>query len=459
MRIRDKEMDIVPFRYNFMQRDALSKLTGRDLFLKSRQLGVTSWAQAEIHHDVTLDTASSITLSDNTRNTKKIRAIYNRFHDQWPQIHLGQRPLRAKDSEAVITYPATDSESVIQTAGAKTAGRGGTYSHVHGSEVAFWQNTDEVLAGVLQAATANSRIFLESTPNGAQGMFYEMCMQAANDDSNWRLHFYPWWWGKEYATPLERDETITPTPDEEQVIHRAALGGFTLSPEQIKWRRLKQNEPGMALLFGQEYPEDLHECFLSSGLSIFGNVEGCLKDTTQEKPDNTHRYVGGLDWGQTDDYTSLSIIDATVGEEVFVGRWRRMSPETVLGNIIESCVAWNVEKLRPELNSIGWNYVQQLVNKIERTEGADISVGGFETNNVLKRQMADNMGYAMRNDLLKLLKSKDHKGHDYATGELRTFVQTQTKTGAYTYGHIPGAKDDTVIARMAAWDAACNLIW
>ncbi|KKL65772.1 hypothetical protein LCGC14_2151600, partial [marine sediment metagenome] len=203
----------------------------------------------------------------------------------------------------------------------------------------------------------------------------------------------------------------------------------------------------------QEYPEDLQGCFLTSGLSIFGNIEGCLRDTMQDKPDDTHRYVGGIDWGQTEDYTVLSIIDATAGEEVYLNRWRRMSPETVLGYMLGACLQWQVEKLRPELNSMGWNYVQQLNALIARTEGADISIGGFTTTNDNKRQMIDNMAYALRNGLLTLHKI------DYATSELRTFVQTQTANGAYKYDHISGAKSDTVIARMAAWDAACNLIW
>ena len=451
-------MQIVPMCFNSMQRHALSCVTGRDLYLKSRQLGCTSWIQSLIHPEITLQTGSAITLSDTSENTKKIRAIYNRFHEQWPDDMLEMRPLRAKDSEAVISYPLVDSESVISTAGAKTAGRSGTYSHVHGSEVAFWQNANTVLAGVLQAATPTSAIMLESTPNGAQGAFYELCMQAAQGNGLWTLHFYPWWWGEEYATQLESGETIEPTPEEAEVIRKAALGGFALTPEQLKWRRQKQLEPGMALLFLQEYPEDINTCFLSSGLSVFDNFEDCLRKSTQDEPDEKHRYVGGVDWGQTDDYTALSIIDATTNEEVYVNRWRRITPEQVIVRILDAARQWRVESLLVERNSMGWNYFYSLVVAIEQADGLDISVSWFVTTNESKRNMADSLGRAMRGGVLTLLFTDDN-GTDYGTSELRTFVQSQTANGVYTYGHISGAKDDSVIARMAGWDAAGNLIY
>ncbi|KKM84628.1 hypothetical protein LCGC14_1297190 [marine sediment metagenome] len=48
---------------------------------------------------------------------------------------------------------------------------------------------------------------------------------------------------------------------------------------------------------------------------MMNDDSGELRKSTQDEPDEKHRYVGGVDWGQTDDYTALSIIDATTNEE------------------------------------------------------------------------------------------------------------------------------------------------
>ncbi|KKM84627.1 hypothetical protein LCGC14_1297180, partial [marine sediment metagenome] len=160
----------------------------------------------------------------------------------------------------------------------------------------------------------------------------------------------------------------------------------------------------------------------------------------------------------TDDYTALSIIDATTNEEVYVNRWRRITPEQVIVRILDAARQWRVESLLVERNSMGWNYFYSLVVAIEQADGLDISVSWFVTTNESKRNMADSLGRAMRGGVLTLLFTDDN-GTDYGTSELRTFVQSQTANGVYTYGHISGAKDDSVIARMAGWDAAGNLIY
>ena len=451
LRIKTKAMVIQPLIYNPVQCALAKNLVARNLILKSRQLGCSTWIQALFHQVVTTQTAASLTLADVDVNTQKLRHIYNLFYEQWPEHFQMWRAPRAQDSIVRITYPKTNSVSEIITAGAKTAGRAGTYSHLHVSEAAFLRDAETTIAGVMQAVTPAGLMIWESTPNGAQGKFFEWCMEALDGNSLWRLHFFPWWWEPEYRAPLDIDETITFTDEELQVIAKARAGGFELTQEQIKWRRNKQRD--IPLTFAQEYPEDPYSCFLKSGASVFGQFDGCLKQSEQTDPNPAHRYVAGIDWGLTEDYTALSIMDATAGEEVYLNRWRRLSPETVIALILDACSRWRVEKIRPELNSIGTINVNLLSKHLEERDDYDASISGFMTTNESKRLMVDNMAYGIRNDILSLLPI------DYATSELRTFTQTQTAAGIYRYDHIAGAKSDTVIARMAAYDAVCNLIW
>ena len=50
-----------------------------------------------------------------------------------------------------IRFAGPDLGIQVSTAGARGAGRGGTVNFFHGSEVAWWANGHEHLAGVLQS--------------------------------------------------------------------------------------------------------------------------------------------------------------------------------------------------------------------------------------------------------------------------------------------------------------------
>ena len=348
LRLRNKDMELVPFVFNPVQRHLLARLTGRDLILKARQHGISSFVQALLFEANIKWTSASLTLSDTGENTSLIRSIAKRFWDLWP---LDWKPPRDQDSAITVHYPLTDSHSLAYTAGAKTAGRGGTVSHFHGSEMAQWKSPEETFAGALQTCTPTARIFLESTPYGAQGKFYQMCMEALDGRSDWKLHFYPWWWADEYYDPLEPGEEIVFTPEEEAVAVQAAEMGFRLSPGQIKWRRRKRRE--LPHTFLQEYPEDPVSCFLASGTGFFGDLSGCWYEDPPTEPAEGHIYVAGIDWGQAEDWTVCSIGDVTTRRQVAVIRMRKLPWRVMRERIVDACQYWGVKRVLAEINSIG----------------------------------------------------------------------------------------------------------
>ncbi len=62
----------------------------------------------------------------------------------------------------------------METAGDRNAGRGATIQNLHCSEVARWPGDPaETLAGLARGAAVDGELVLESTPNGADGCFYE----------------------------------------------------------------------------------------------------------------------------------------------------------------------------------------------------------------------------------------------------------------------------------------------
>jgi len=156
------------------------------------------------------------------------------------------------------------------------------------------------MAGAMQGG--NPDIILESTPNGAQGYFYGLCMEALDGDSIWKLHFYPWWWDDFYRISLSDGEQLEYSSDEAKLVEQ-----HHLDPEQIKWRRQKQKE--LKGLFIQEYPEDPISCFITSGRSYFGDLTDVFTAPPNAVHDPTHRYGAGLDFAQTEDYLSMTVFD------------------------------------------------------------------------------------------------------------------------------------------------------
>jgi hypothetical protein len=127
---------------------------------------------------------------------------------------------------------------------------------------------------------------LESTPNGAEGVFYDEVMDSKpyNANSMWTTHFYPWWMEPRYRVGSDTSANIVipdydfqrqmaefnPTEEEARLMQRNVL-----RPDQILWRRIMQAEMAKTTTpFLQEFPESLEGCFLSVSGNYFQTPDG-----------------------------------------------------------------------------------------------------------------------------------------------------------------------------------------
>lgn len=449
LRVQAKSGEIVPLHLNAMQRDLEANLTGRDLVVKARQMGLSTLIQARQFRRVAYGSCRAATLAHDYATTHKMRAMHRMFYDYLPE---GMKPERDQNNASTITYPARHGMVTLTTAGNPDAGIGTTYNDVHGTEVARWKDAAQVMTGLLQGVPADGTIILESTPYGARGWFYERCMEALDGDSAWTLHFYPWWRDDGYAISLDDDETLDLNEDEMRLVSL-----YKLTLEQIKWRRAKIKE--LPHTFRQEYPEDVRSCFLSGGNSAFDDFEHCLTAPLNPEWQEGHRYMAGVDWGQSDDFTTLCIIDATDDVEVFIGRWRRMEWAVMQDKIVHYCGLWHVETIQPEKNSMGTVNIENMYGKYTEA-GIDVTVRSITMTNRRKQKLVGNLYNGIHEGGLQLLpKAMPSLGDElYANSELRTFISNQTEGGLYKYEAAAGAHDDTVIARLLAWDACCKMI-
>jgi hypothetical protein len=430
LRILDKGNNLVPFRWNKAQAHFHANRTGRDLILKARQLGFSTLIQGEMFRREVTTSRTTITLAHDADTTTKLRIMADRF---WEHCKFNDiQPARKYANASLATYPEFDSTATIATAGNLETGRGGTYSDFHGSEVAFWKDAEKIIAGALQGGDPDA--VLESTPNGAQGYFYELCNEAMRGDGVWRLHFYPWWWDEAYRIPLIKGERLDYTAEEAKLAN-----DHDLTAEQIKWRRYKQAE--LKGLFKQEYPEDPITCFLTSGRSYFGDLTGVFVAPMNAEYNPDHIYVAGLDFGQSNDYTAMVVLDLTAKCQVDLLHIRKLEWKEQRRRIKDKYKYWHCKRMGAEANSIG------SVN-IEALQDDSMIVIPFETTNESKGEIMSDLYEGIHTDGWKL------QDHPVLRHEMQTFVSTQTPTGLWRLAAEGEGHDDTVIGLgVAKWTA------
>lgn len=441
LKILDKQKKLVPFAWNKMQKDFNSKRTGRDLILKARQLGSTTYIQGELFRRAVTGTITSISLAHDGELTSKIRMMADRF---WEHCKFGSiQPERKYANATLTTFPEFNSSCSIGTAGNLAVGRGDTYSDFHGSEVAFWRDAESIIAGAMQGG--NPDVILESTPNGSQGYFYELCMEALSGQGVWTLHFYPWWWDEHYQLPLAEGEVIEYSKEERLLVEK-----HNLTPEQIKWRRYKKKE--LKDLFPQEYPEDVVTCFLTSGNSYFftgisiEDIDKIFTAPLHAEYNPEHEYYAGLDWGQSSDFTDMPILDATDKVQVDLLHINKLAWREQRNRVKQFYDKWHIKALGCEMNSIG------SVN-FEELESMGLNVIPFTTNNETKADICSGLYEAIHTNGWKL------QNNPLTRHQMQIFVSTQLPSGVWRLAAEGTGHDDIVMGlAIAKWAVLASKI-
>ena len=312
LKIKDKDGEVRPFTMNQAQEYIEKKLneqrqkTGRvrALIVKGRQMGSSTYIGGRFYHRSTRNRGKSVfILTHEAESTKKLFAMVKRFHDYCPEP---LRPHTKHSNARELVFDKLDSQYFVGTAGNADVGRGGTIQLFHGSEVAFWSNTDGIRTGVLQSVPKkpNTEIILESTANGVGNMFYEMCMKAARGESDYQLIFIPWFWLDEYEADVPEDFART---EEESDIANTYFHEYPEEKQNRKlaWRRLTLDDLGREWKFKQEYPNTFTEAFQVSGDSLI-SAEDIVRARECKVKDNDAPMIMGVDPARSGDRTVIA---------------------------------------------------------------------------------------------------------------------------------------------------------
>ena len=252
--------------HNFLEDIIKAKQLVRVCVLKGRQMGVSTYTAARFLQKATLNPGTAVyILAHMSDSTNYLFDMVKRMYGHLPEL---LQPQTERSNRKELRFGKINSEYALGTAGSKEIGRGTNPTLLHGSEVGFWENTEELSAGLLQgvATEFGTEIILESTANGVGGLFYNLCMLGVDPNamSRYKTLFIPWYVQPEYReTPPSR---FRPTSEEHDLMEI-----YNVDIEQIFWRRRKISDDfcGKVSKFKQEYPFFLQESFQSSGDKLF----------------------------------------------------------------------------------------------------------------------------------------------------------------------------------------------
>lgn len=271
--IKDKDGKKVLFQCNGEQEAFYLGMHGRDIILKARQLGFTTFKM--IHDlDECLFTAdfSAGCICHNLEDAKdiyrnKIRYAYQQITDDQKRLisDMGyELPVPSNDKDNGYVFSNGSSIKV------STSYRGGTLQSLHISEFGkickkYPEKAKEIVTGAFEAVGIGNWITIESTAEGREGYFYEYSIQAkklkalGNDLNNLEFcfHFFPWWLRDEYSLNGAIAPALIEYFDELEAKHDISLNNGQKSWYSTKWRILGED-------MKREYPSTPEEAFQQS---------------------------------------------------------------------------------------------------------------------------------------------------------------------------------------------------
>ena len=274
LKIRDKRGHHRKLLLNGCQQQTDHLAGKRNIVLKARQVGITTYVAARFFLEtITRPGTLSVQVAHDQQSAQQIFRIVHRFLEYLPPEWRRKKLRTSRANVRQIIFPELDSEYRVESAADRCAGRGLTIQNLHCSEVARWpHDVAETLAALRAAVPPDGEIFLESTPSGAGGTFYEEWLSAP--ETGYVRHFFPWWCEPGYRREGVEVAKLT---DEE----KALMKKHGLNEAQIAFRREMRSQ--FRNRFPEEYAEDAQTCFLASGNCMFdiAVVDAALKRLPQ----------------------------------------------------------------------------------------------------------------------------------------------------------------------------------
>jgi hypothetical protein len=511
LKIRTKEGKLVPFAMNPMQEKSekliydnqISKNKPvRVIWLKARQHGISTYCEAKIFKKTATNPfRNSMIIAHEDKATQNLFAMSKLFYEELPPV---LRPMKKYSNESALVFenptndenikytnPGLRSKITVATAKNVDTGRSSMLHSLHASEVAFWDNPETLMTGLLQCVPdlPNTEVFIESTANGVGGWFYDLWQKAVKGENDYLPIFLAWFENPEYSKPFTSEAEKEQFISEVERITKDNNGNevrteewhlktnHNLKYEQLNWRKWCINNKlnGDVDLFCQEYPATADEAFIVSGRPVF-NIQSLNKYksvikkpimtgyiingefvedkngyiSVWKKPEQEKFYVIGGDVAEglaTGDYSCLCVLDEQLD---LCASWHgHIDPDLFGDEAIKLAKMYNDAYIGIESNNHGLTALKSITNKeywnvfyqktYDKINDQITQKLGWSTNIKTKPLMINKLAEYVRERYLGIY-------WDTLINELYTYViDDEGRTNAQQ-----GAHDDTVMALAIA---------
>ena len=221
-------------------------------------------------------------------------------------------------------------------------------------------------------------------------------------------------------------------------------------PTQIEWAswqmpsnanpRIKQSELDAMrdTMPERAYQQEILALFLADGSSVFRGIEAAATAQRQDGPRGGATYCAGVDWALSNDFSVLTIVDATNRQVVYVDRFNGVDYSLQRERIAAACNRFHVVSVLAEENAMGKPNNDEL-----RRMG--LPVRDWTTTNASKAELVERLAADFEQGNIRILPDP------VLIAELQAFGAERLPGGATRYSAPAGMHDDCVISLGLAW--------
>lgn len=471
-KIRTKNAELVKFKMNRAQTHYHANKHTRNIILKSRQLGFTTYETVDTLDDTmftqNMDALFIAHIKGDAEDIfdKKVRIAWENMNP-----HIADLYKIETNRTNQMTFDFGDGTK--SNFSVKVSGRSGTFRRLHVTEFAKVcvkepKKAKEIVAGTIPAVPIDGRVDIESTAEGEIGLFYEMFWEAwerkrAPLMTEFKAHFYNWTWDDEEINKITHIVPFNEMDEGgkfEEYARLHKLSDKEITYYYLKWLSLKKDWN----LLHQEYPTTVEEAFVSTGNKLFDTDKLDSQEIKEgmtvgdwiyyKKYNSLHTYGVGADpsEGIGGDNATIVVVDFTTGEVVAVFCSKFTTPDVLAIEIAKIGREYGNALVCPERNNHGYTTLVEL-NKVYNNIYEEIVYDkirdkrtkklGFTTTSTSKPRILYNLNTAINEDEIQV--------PDKALlRELRTYQKedlNEMKHDEETIGHW-----DRLMALAIAWE-------
>lgn len=270
--IIDKAGNKSLFNLNWAQKKLYHDMWYCNVILKARQLGISTFVCLLFLDRCLFNSNQHAGIIAHTREDAEV--MFRRVKFAYDCL-----PAELKDLRSVNTDNARELHlSNGSTLRIGTSMRSSTLQYLHISEFGkicakFPDKAREIITGSLNALAPGQYIFIESTAEGREGYFYQMCKEAqANQDASkslssldFRFHFFPWWQHIDYR--INPDSIAIPAQLSDYFNTVEIKINDKLDDQQRAWYCKRVATQGEDMK--REFPSTSEEAFESSNEGLY----------------------------------------------------------------------------------------------------------------------------------------------------------------------------------------------